>query len=114
MASNRDYDFVKHVVNRIAGIAVYQKSANFEDDVFIIILKRAAANKATRIDFRPDRKGAVNVNFFKVEAGVETVVSTHLSVPFDGLAPLLLTEAGLLTGVREKEEGVGLYKTSKW
>lgn len=114
MTSNRDYDFVKHVLNRIAGIDVYQKSARYEDDTFVVILKRAADNKATRIDFRPDRRGAVNVTFIKVGADEEKEISSHVGVPFDGLAALLLSEAGLLTGQREKEEGVGLYKTSKW
>ena len=115
MPSNRDVDFVKHVLNRVAGIAIYQKSVQYMEDKFVVFLRRGVAtNKATRIEFRPDRLGAVNVTFLKGREGEEKEVSSHPGVPFDGLASLLIAEAGLLTGERQKEEGVGLYKTSKW
>ena len=79
------------------------------------MLKRgAASNKAGRIEFRPNRKGQLNVTFSRIEPGSETIISEHADVFFDALAQLLHTEAGLLTGEREKEEGVGLYRTTTW
>lgn len=115
MASNREVAFVRRVLVHAAGIQYYAKELCQEEDVLAFVLKRgAASNGATRVEFRPDRNARVNVTFLKGKPGEETVISEHPGTFFDALAALLLSEAGLLTGEREKEEGAGLYRTSKW
>lgn len=115
MASNREVAFMRRLMSHIAGIQHYAKNIRPEEDSVIVMLKRgAASNKAARIEFRPDRKGQVNVTFSKIEPGSEIVISEHPGIFFDALAQLLYAEAGLMTGEREKEEGVGLYRTTRW
>lgn len=115
MGSNRDIAFVRNVLNRIAGIQYYAKAVTPDGDSLIVVLKRGTAtNKATMIELRPDRQGQVNVTFMKGKPGEEVIVSEHPSTFFDGLAALLVREAGIITGERDKGEGAGLYRTSKW
>ena len=111
MTSNRDVAFVRHVLNRIAGIEIYMREHAFEGDPLVIVLKRGrATNKATSIEFRSSASGQVFVSFMKRDEPV----SEHPEVFFDGLARLLYEQAGLIVGESPKPKGSLGYRKSYW
>lgn len=117
MASNRDIAFHRRLLKQIAGIQLFAKgSPAIEGDSLVVIVPRGTCtNKATRIEFRSGRTNQVHVTFLKADkTGGMVVVTDHPEVFWDGLAQLLLDEAGLVVGEREGDERVGRIRTSRW
>ena len=117
MANNRKAAFVRHVMNRVAGLQYYtphEKAVEFEGDTLRFILDpRAASNKATMIEFTPAPDGQVNVTFLNGDRDEPTVVSQHTGIFYDALAELLFRELEILVGGPEKDgENAGRYRTS--